>query len=277
MPIDKINGVKIFWESTGSKGEPLVLVHGSWGDHHNWDKVAGELAKTFRVFTYDRRGHSQSERPSGQGRVEEDIDDLIELINHLNLSPAHIVGNSFGAGIVLKTAGKGPDLFRSMIIHEPPLLGILKDNPNAQEALKTSNERIKAVLDLFAQGNLEKATKEFMEKIGMGPGAWEKLPEAQQKAFIYNAPTWYDEMQDPQSLQINITTLLDFKKPALLSSGSESPPFFPLVIDKLMSAIPHAKRITIEGAGHVPHMSHPGKYVELVNHFCLGISNAVNK
>jgi len=277
MPTDKINGVKIFWELTGSKGEPLVLVHGSWGDHHNWDKVTGELAKTFRVFTYDRRGHSQSERPSGQGRVEEDIDDLIELINHLNLSPAHIAGNSYGAGIVLKAAAKRPDLFRSMIIHEPPLLGILKDNPNAQEALETSNARIKAVLDLFAEGNLEKATREFMEKIGMGPGAWEKLPEVQQKTFIYNAPTWYDEMQDPQSLQINITTLLDFKKPALLSSGSESPPFFPLVIDKLMSAIPHAKRITIEGAGHVPHMSHPEKYVELVNHFCLGIGNAVKK
>ena len=53
MPIDKINGVNIFWELTGSKSEPLVLVHGSWGDHHNWDMVVGELSKTFRVLTYD--------------------------------------------------------------------------------------------------------------------------------------------------------------------------------------------------------------------------------
>src|SRR6266508_3614251 len=104
MPTDKINGVQLFSELTGSKGEPLVLVHGSWGDHHNWDMVAGELAKTFRVLTYDRRGHSQSERPPGQGSVEQDIEDLIGLINHFNLSPAHIAGNSYVAVIVLKTA-----------------------------------------------------------------------------------------------------------------------------------------------------------------------------
>src|SRR6476659_8224442 len=109
MPKDKIDGVNIFWELTGTKDEPLVLVHGSWGDHHNWDKVVGEFAKEFRVLTYDRRGHSQSESPPGQGNVEEDISDLIELINHLNLSPAHVAGNSFGAAIVLKTAAKRPD------------------------------------------------------------------------------------------------------------------------------------------------------------------------
>ena len=114
MPTDKINGVRIFWELTGGTGEPLVFVHGSWGDHHNWDLVTVELAKTFRVVTYDRRGHSKSERPSGKGSMEEDIADLIELITHLNLSTAHIAGNSYGACIVLKTAARRPDLFRSM-------------------------------------------------------------------------------------------------------------------------------------------------------------------
>src|SRR5438046_3106362 len=134
MPVGKINEVKIFWELTGSGGEPLVLVHGSWGDHQNWDMVTDKLSKTFRVLTYDRRGHSQSERLTGQGSAEEDIDDLIELIDQLNLSPVHVAGNSFGACIVLKTAAKRPDLFRSIVVHEPPLFGLLTDNPNAQEA-----------------------------------------------------------------------------------------------------------------------------------------------
>jgi pimeloyl-ACP methyl ester carboxylesterase len=274
MPIAKINNVNIFWELTGNKGEPLILVHGSWGDHHNWDMVVGEFSKTFRVLTYDRRGHSQSERPSGQGYVEEDIEDLIGIIEHLNLSPAHIAGNSFGAGIVLKTASKRPDLFQSMIAHEPPLFDLLKDNPYAQDALQIVNGRIRAVLDLIVEGRIENATEEFMEKIAMGPGAWKKLPEVAQKTFIYNALTWFDEMQDPQSLKIDLTIFSDFKSPVLLSAGSESPPFFPLVIDKLMNAIPHAKRITIEGAGHVPHMSHSEKYIEIVRRFCFDAINS---
>ena len=154
MPADKINGVTIYWELNGSNGDPLVFVHGSWGDHHNWDMVAGEFSKKFQVLTYDRRGHSQSERPPGQGKVEEDVEDLIALITRLNLAPAYIAGNSFGAGIVLKTAAKRLDLFKGMIIHEPPLFGLLKDNPSAQEALKTGNERVKAVLDLIAAGRM---------------------------------------------------------------------------------------------------------------------------
>jgi pimeloyl-ACP methyl ester carboxylesterase len=269
MPVKKINNVKIFWESTGDKVHPLIFVHGSWGDHHNWDLVTGELGKIFRVFTYDRRGHSQSERPIGQGYVEEDIADLIELINHFHLSPAHLVGNSYGAAIALKTAAKRPDLFRSMIVHEPPLFGLLKDDPDSQEALQKVNLRTKVVHDLIAAGNIEKAAEEFVEKVAMGPGAWKKLSNEMKNTYFYNAPTWYDELHDPQSMEMDISTLSNFKKPVLLSGGSESPPFFSPVIDKLMNAIPHAKRITIEGAGHVPHRSHSENYIALVKQFCL--------
>jgi len=205
--------------------------------------------------------------------MEEDIADLIELIQYLNLSPAYIAGNSYGACIVLKTAARRPDLFRSMIIHEPPLIGLLKDNPAAQEILQIVNGRIKTVVDIIAAGNMEKAAEEFVEKIALGTGEWEKLPEGVQKAFIYNAPTWYDEMQDPQSLEIDITTVSDFKKPTLMSLGTASPPFLPLIIDKLTNAMPHAKRITLEGAGHVPHMSHPEMYIKMVSNFCFSVSN----
>jgi len=269
MPTSKFNDVQLFWEKTGSKGEPLVLVHGSWGEHHNWDMVVNELAKTFTVLTYDRRGHSESERKPGHGSVLEDVDDLIALVIDLNLSPAHIAGNSYGAGIVLKAAAKRADIFRSMVIHEPPLFELLNDNPSAQKALQTVNERINVVLGLIAADNHGKAAEEFMEKIAMGPGSWKRLPDVTRKTFVYNAITWYNEMQDPQSLKIDLSSLKDFKRPTLLSAGSESSPFFPLVIDKIKMALPHANQIVIEGAGHVPHMSHPEKYVEVVTDFCL--------
>ncbi len=34
MPFQNINNVRLYYEIAGS-GEPLVMVHGSWGDHHN--------------------------------------------------------------------------------------------------------------------------------------------------------------------------------------------------------------------------------------------------
>jgi pimeloyl-ACP methyl ester carboxylesterase len=56
MPKTLLNGVEIYWERTGERGDSLVLVHGSWVDHHTWDAIAPALARDFRVVTYDRRG-----------------------------------------------------------------------------------------------------------------------------------------------------------------------------------------------------------------------------
>lgn len=66
MRVKCASGVELFYDVRGA-GEPLVLVHGSWGDHHSWDPVVAPLSASFEVVVYDRRGHSQSERPAGRG------------------------------------------------------------------------------------------------------------------------------------------------------------------------------------------------------------------
>ena len=50
MPIAQINGTSLFYEETG-RGEPLLLVHGSWVDHTTWDAVVPRLGSSFRVVT----------------------------------------------------------------------------------------------------------------------------------------------------------------------------------------------------------------------------------
>jgi pimeloyl-ACP methyl ester carboxylesterase len=67
MPHLRVNDVELFYDEAGD-GDPLVLVHGSWGDHSNWQGVVPTLTQSFRVVTYDRRGHSRSGRPiKGRG------------------------------------------------------------------------------------------------------------------------------------------------------------------------------------------------------------------
>src|SRR5205814_7216642 len=92
MPTNVVNGCHLYSESSGGRGAPVLLVHGSWGDHHSWDAVVPGLASRFRVLTYDRRGHSQSERVATQGSVEEDVADLAALIAANHLGPTHVVG-----------------------------------------------------------------------------------------------------------------------------------------------------------------------------------------
>ena len=134
MAVAHVNGVDIYYELHGA-GEPLVLVHGSWGDTTGWDLVLPGLADTFQVLVYDRRGHTRSERLETQGSVDEDGDDLAGLLETLALVPAHVVTSSWGGNIALRLACRRPELFRSLTCHEPPLWGLLADDPDSQAML----------------------------------------------------------------------------------------------------------------------------------------------
>jgi pimeloyl-ACP methyl ester carboxylesterase len=270
LPIAHVNGVQLYYELTGS-GEPLVLVHGSWGDHHNWDPVVAALGKSFRVLSYDRRGHSASERPAGQGSVFEDADDLAALVQELELAPAHIAGNSAGAIVSVRAATRHQDVFRSLIVHEPPLFPLL-DGTQFEPALHEVRRRIGAVIELLEQGEDARAAQLFVDTIAFGPDAWEtQLTSAIRQVFITNAPTFLDETRDPDFLEIDLDALVGFQKPALLTSGTESAPFFGPVVDLVAAQIPGARRVTITGANHVPHITVPDRYVELVTNFARGV------
>jgi pimeloyl-ACP methyl ester carboxylesterase len=267
MPITTINGVRIFWESQGERGAPLVLVHGSWGDHHNWNAVVPGLARGFRVFTYDRRGHSQSERLQTQGSIEEDVADLAAFITANGLAPAHVVGNSFGAAITLKLAAARPDLFASATAHEPPLIGMLGDDP----LLLAIGERIGAVLRTLESGDLEGGARQFVENVALGPGMWDKLPPDMRQTFVFNAPTWMDEMReqlhDPSVMSLDLPRLAVFGQPLLMTRGGQSPPFFYAILDRIAAAVSTAQQYTFRGAGHVPHLTHTEEFVRVVTEF----------
>ena len=265
MPSSVINGVELHFDDTGS-GQPLVLVHGGWTDRRRWDLVAPPLAERFRVVTYDRRGHSQSERPPGQGSVHEDVADLAALIESLSLAPAHVVGNSFGGSITLRLAAERPDLLKSLSVHEPPLFGLLADDPAFAPVLKATSDAMAGVIALLNSGDMEGGARQFMEMV-LGPGAWAELKPEERETATNNAPTFLDESRDPESLTLDTDQLSSFTRPALLTVGSASPPFLPPVITCVAETIPHARQHTFEGAGHVPHRTHADLFVEVISSF----------
>ena len=261
MPEGIFNGVRLFYEEAGS-GDPLVLVHGSWMDHHTWDQLAPSLAERFRVVSYDRRGHSQSERPPGQGSVREDVADLAALIEDRGLAPAHIIGNSFGGSIVLRLAIDRPELARSLAVHEPPIMSLLATNPSSgSEALGESQGDVMAVIQLAASGDMEGAAHRFWDGI-LGPVGWEGLTAEDKKRFVNNGPTFLDEVGEPDAFALDTGPLGDVSSPALLTAGSASPPHFPAIVGGLTEAMKGACRHTFEGAGHIPHQTHANQYLD---------------
>jgi pimeloyl-ACP methyl ester carboxylesterase len=270
VPNEDINGVSIFLEEFGS-GDPLVLVHGSWVDHMEWPFIVPLLAPRFRVTVYDRRGHSQSERLPTQGSIHEDVADLAAIIERAG-APAHVLGNSMGASISLRLASERPELFRTLNVHEPPLFGLLQDDPKTKELAEETDNMILPVINDLAAGKMEDGARRFVNMV-IGPGTWDNMiPDEVKRMLINNAPTFLDETRDPEVLTIDLNALSRFDRPVLLSGGSESPPFFAPVLDKLATVLPKATRKTFEGAGHIPHFTHPQEYVASITGFIDGAS-----
>jgi pimeloyl-ACP methyl ester carboxylesterase len=267
MATATVNGIRIFYEIGGNGDAPLVLVHGSWGSHHGWDLVVPELSRTLRVVAYDRRGHSQSERPRAPGSVREDVADLAALIEHLGLVPAWVAGNSFGASIALRLAGERPELLRGVIGNEPPLFALLAGDPTTAPMLDEVARRVGAVVDRIASGDHAGAAEQFVETVALGPGAWAQLSPDLQRTFVENAPTFLDEARDPEQLTFDPARLKAFPRPALVTQGDQSPPIFAPVIARLRHVAPGLSVATFAGAGHIPHVTHASEYVGTITAF----------
>ncbi|MEV6576819.1 alpha/beta hydrolase [Streptomyces sp. NPDC051582] len=269
----RVNGLDLYYEIVG-EGDPLVLVHGSWVDHETWRRVVPRLAGSFRVLVYDRRGHSRSERPPGQGSRRQDEDDLASLIEILG-APAHVVGNSFGASAALGLAARRPELLRSLTAHEPPLMGVVGEGGEGGDGdrelrpvLQAMEAALDGVLTALRAGEDRAGAQRFVDDVVIGPGGWERLPERARQVFTANAPTFLDEHGDPDWARLDLARLAGFPGPALLTFGSESPPWFPVIVGKLASALDgRARTRTLVGDGHVPHLTHPERYADALAAF----------
>jgi pimeloyl-ACP methyl ester carboxylesterase len=258
----EVNGLQLLVEERGG-GEPLVLVHGSWDDRQVWELIEEDLARRFRVVSYDRRGHTGSQDSPEPGSRRDDEDDLAELIGALDLAPANVVGSSFGASIALGLAGRQPELFRTLCVHEPPLLSLAADDPIVAQV----GEAVGSVLELMERDEVEAAARDFVDKIALGPGAWEMMSEEERASVVRNAPTFLGEQRDPDWDQIDLAALGTLALPVLLTQGDESPPFFSRIIARLAKTIQGAEVRTLPGAGHVPHLTHPAEYVSTITQF----------
>jgi pimeloyl-ACP methyl ester carboxylesterase len=267
MPHITANDVELYYEVTG-RGDPLVLVHGGWSDHHNWQAVAPGLAESFLVLTYDRRGHGQSER-ADQGTRRDQEDDLAGLIEGLDDGPVHIAGTSFGASIAIGLTARRPELVRSVIAHEPPLVSLIARDPEIKPLVEEVSATIQSVLGRLARGDIEGGARQFVEQVALGPGAWEQLPAPLRETMIDTAPAFTAEQHDAKWATVDPAALSRLQRPVLLTQGDQSPTWFLGIIAKLAEVMEGAEVRTYLGAGHAPHLTHPRDYLATTTDFLV--------
>jgi pimeloyl-ACP methyl ester carboxylesterase len=121
MPTIEINNANIYYQAYGDDQPghahaPIVLIHGSTVDSHtDWDSIAPELAKRYRVFAPDCRGHGRSNNPRMSYSFKELADDVATFVRTMGYERAHIIGHSNGGNVALVTLLEHPEVVQTCI------------------------------------------------------------------------------------------------------------------------------------------------------------------
>lgn len=120
MPIVAISNANIYYEAYGDDQPdqaPIVLIHGSTVDGHtDWDAIAPELARRYRVFVPDCRGHGRSDNPHLSYSFKELAGDVAGFVCALGYERAHIIGHSNGGNVALVTLLEHPEVVQTCIM-----------------------------------------------------------------------------------------------------------------------------------------------------------------
>ena len=264
-------------------GAPVVLVHGSASDLRTWDGALDRLGERCRVVAYSRRYHWPNQRIAGAApyTLAQHDADLEALLGALELSPAHLVGHSYGALVCLALAVRAPHLVRSLVLCEPPALRLFtSDPPRPAELLRLLFTRPRtglAVVKLGASG-LGPATAAarrgddaralaLFGTAALGRDAFRRLaPERLEQARAnYIAAELLADRMPP----LDLDPIRGLALPALLVSGARSPRAFHRIIERLEELLPRAERVDIAGASHIVHEDAPVAFAAAVLPFLL--------
>ncbi len=126
------DGTELYYKDWGS-GQPVVFSHGWPLSADSWESQMLFLADHgYRVMAHDRRGHGRSSQPWHGNDMDTYADDLAQLIEHLDLQDAVLLGFSTGGGEVARYIGRhgtGRLAKAGLISAVPPLMLKTEANP----------------------------------------------------------------------------------------------------------------------------------------------------
>ena len=95
---------------------PIILVHGLASNARLWDGVAARLVELGHpVVAVDQRGHGRSTKPDDGFDMQTVADDLHLVIHEVGFDRPVVVGQSWGANVVIELAHRSPDHVRGVV------------------------------------------------------------------------------------------------------------------------------------------------------------------
>jgi pimeloyl-ACP methyl ester carboxylesterase len=248
----RVNGVELHYVESG-KGIPVVFVHGGLDNYRMWEAQLKPFSQNYRVIAYSRRynypNHNPHIRPDHSAIIE--ADDLAALIKKLKLGRVHVVGHSYGAFTALFLAVKHPELVRTLVLAEPPVLRWAQDDAEGQALFVEIMDNLwKPVGKAFRRGEKEQALRLTLNYFA-GEGVFDQVPEVQRKYWFSNYREWQALTTSRDAFpRLNPDAVRRIKAPALMLSGGRTFNILKFVDRKLLLFLSNGEQVILPDASH---------------------------
>lgn len=242
----------------------VLCIHSFGSSSRQYRGLAARLAPRFEVIAADLYGHGG--REPWQGRKPFSMSEEAAGIEALVPGPVHLVGHSYGAAVALQIARRDPARVRSLALYEPTLWGTLA----ALCAGEPATLEIEAVRDdtvrLLAAGAAQAAAERFID-YWAGAGAWAATPAERRPRVLETMRALADAWSAAFSEPWTPAELRALDVPCLLMTGQRSTAAARRALRLLHETLPRARRIELEGLGHLGPITHPERVDEAVEAF----------
>ena len=245
------DGIRLAYRIEG-EGSPLLLLNGLFGDMAFWDPVVEQLKAERRCVLFDHRGIGESERWVGRYDFDLWARDAVELLDHLGIATAPVLGLCHGGMVGAVMAKNHPGRVSALVSHGTRLL----------ESRKTR------VFDRFRRHLLDVGGVGLMMGTQMGLVFGESI--------LGQIEPHLGKMSDNAVVRVTAETagpmldaLIEFEMdpldvarmsiPALFLAGEEDLYVPPFLCERTASLWPGAEFEVMKGVGHIVPREAPGE------------------
>jgi pimeloyl-ACP methyl ester carboxylesterase len=276
--VPRPDGGWVAWEAYGAGDPPIVFVP-PWQIVHSrvWKSQIPDFARRHRVVAWDARGNGRSDRPTDPRAhtTRARAADLGAVMDSAALESAVLVGLSGASGPMLVFAAEHPDRVQGMVFVCPASpFGL--PGPEAEGGF----EDVLADDDGWNKENVHFWRRDYVSYLEFFFG--EAFPEPHSTKEREDA-VGYGLDTDAESLAMTVRAPVSVGRPTLtaMCAAIRCPV---LVIQGtaeritdvsqgsgLAEAVPGARLVLLDGAGHIPNARHPVRVNLLIRDFVRGL------
>ncbi|MEO6510709.1 MAG: alpha/beta hydrolase [Nocardioides sp.] len=250
------------YERSGSADpSPIVLVHAGICDRRMWDPIWPALTTVRDVVRVDLRGYGEStEQPPGSWSPRADV---LEVLDHLGIERAHLVGCSFGAGVCAELELERPGLAASLVLAAPGGALLTQKTAELAAAWELEGTAMEAGdLDAAVDANVTAWVDGPHRGPDVVPAAVRDAVRVMQRRNFDLTVDWPEEVWeaddelDPEAHE----RLSEIAAPTLVISGELDIDSIRLAADHLLAGVPSVRAVVWPDVAHLPSMERPDDF-----------------